>query len=204
LISFMILFFANSSGGHFNSLISMAAASTGRISLTRCITYGAVQTFGWFIGAQAMRAVVTPKVASESGLGGCFTGGKSPGALLVVDLICSLLLVCSIYGTAWNAKQGEIYGRILPPLIIGTTLGLLIFASGSLNIGAEISFPYTGAGMNPSMCYGIDMSYSAIEHHPYPTFPTSSVAYFFGPVFAVMIHSFVYYVAPPHFDSKND
>ena len=200
LIGFMIYFFANSSGGHFNSLISISAASTGHITWTRGVCYAVVQVFGWFVGAQAMRRVLTEEDAVSIGLGGCFSGEKNLVAVSLVDWIFSSLLLFSVYGTAFNPKQREVFGPMLPPLIIGITLGLGIFASSSLGGGS--STPYTGAGMNPSLCYGILMSYSAIKNHPIPAFPTASAGYFIGPMLAIFSHCLLYWTAPPHFDSE--
>ena len=200
LIGFMIYFFANSSGGHFNSLISISAASTGHITWTRGVAYGVVQLFGWFVGAQCMRAVLTPEQAISIGLGGCFTGDKDLSAVTLVDWLFSSLLLFSVYGTAFNPKQREVFGPMLPPLIIGITLGLGIFASSSFGGGTR---PYTGAGMNPTLCYGILMSYSAIEDHANPAFPDASAGYFLGPHLAIFSHYLLYRFAPPHF-SKDD
>ena len=201
LIGFMIYFFANSSGGHFNSLISISAASTGHITWTRGVTYAIVQLFGWFVGAQSMRAVLTPEQATSIGLGGCFSGDKDLSAVTLVDWFFSSLLLFSVYGTAFNPKQREVFGPMLPPLIIGITLGLGIFASSSFGGGTR---PYTGAGMNPTLCYGILMSYSTIKDHPNPAFPDASAGYFLGPHLAIFSHYLLYRFAPPHFSKDDD
>ena len=52
------------------------------------------------------------------------------------------------FGVGLDPRQAELYGQ-LGPLLVGTTLGLVSFASAGVASG------YTGAGMNPARCFGM-------------------------------------------------
>ena len=69
----------------------------------------------------------------------------SPGICNAADhMFCSFLA----FGVGLDPRQAELYGQ-LGPLLVGTTLGLVSFASAGVVAG------YTGAAMNPARCFGM-------------------------------------------------
>ncbi|OMO92883.1 Major intrinsic protein [Corchorus olitorius] len=59
------------SGGHINPVISLAAAFTGLVSLSRAAVYILAQCVGGILGALALQAVVDTKIEQTFSLGGC-------------------------------------------------------------------------------------------------------------------------------------
>mmetsp|Transcript_6139 Transcript_6139/g.22579 ORF Transcript_6139/g.22579 Transcript_6139/m.22579 type:complete len:132 (+) Transcript_6139:769-1164(+) len=109
------------------------------------------------------------------------------GSQFVVEFIFSMVVLIVAYGTAFNVKQGEIFGPVLAPLFIGTAISIGIFSSGTL-----ISTGYSGAAMNPARCFGpaaISGTSASFDGH---------WAYWVGPFCAGAVNAAVYAIAPPH------
>ena len=193
LLSLFIFCFAASSGAHFNPLISWATMLTGHTPVARALLYTVAQTCGATIGAALIKSALpdatikwTENTYGQGELAGCAANDRSFGEVVCIEFIFSMVLLFAAYGTAFNARQGEVFGPILAPLIIGATLGITIYSSGTL-----ISQGYSGAGMNPARCFG-------------PAVVTGGDnldrlgAYWLGPFLAAAVHAVIYTVAPPH------
>ena len=63
---------------------------------------------------------------------------------VAIEFIFSMFVLFVAYGTAFNPKQRETFGPILGRILVGSTVGLGIFCSGTI-----ISTGYSGAIMNP-------------------------------------------------------
>lgn len=193
LLALFIYQFAMSSGAHFNSMITFSSILTAHIPLVRGILYIMVQIFGAAVGAEIMRQSISDDVVVSTHLGGCSMGPLDPNQALAIEFFFSLALLYPVYGTAFNLRQREIYGPVLPPILVGITLGLVIFSSASL-----APPPFTGAGANPSLCLGTAWAYSR-SHLP----GSSDVlnyhwVYWVGPVLASIVNAAMYAFAPPH------
>ena len=188
LLSFFILQFAASSGAHFNGFITFSCMLTGHISIVKGFFYIMAQLFGYMLGASFMEKAINKDTADSVGLGGCNPNPLNFNEALVVEFIFCLFLIFPVYGTAFNKRQREIYGPIMPPFIIGATLGLLIFSSAAL-----APPPFTGAGGNPTLCVGIYLAHNSdIEN------PRKQWVYILGPILASIFNGLLYYFAPPH------
>lgn len=91
--------------------------------------------------------------------GGCFydPATMSPGQVFLNEVSACFVLLFLAYGVGLDPRQALIFGPKLGPLLVGTSLGLVSFATSGIAPG------YAGAQMNPSRCfaYGIakrDMS----------------------------------------------
>lgn len=138
------------------------------------------------------------EAAAPIRLASCSTGNMSIGGALAVEFFFSLLLVFTIYGVAFNARQGEIYGPILAPIFIAIMLALIIF--GSSGIAPP---PFTGTGSNPSLCFGCLAAFATYNESHYLDPPVfySHWIYWVGPAIAGIVHAILYYIAPPHHHS---
>jgi glycerol uptake facilitator-like aquaporin len=183
-------------GGHFNSLITLASLSTGHIFIVRGLLYIGFQVLGWYIGAEIMRASIDEALAISVGLGTCNPGNKSYEQAFAIEFMCCLLLIFPVYGTAFNLRQREVFGPIYPPLLIGATLALLIF--GGFSLGTA---PFTGAGMNPSLCSGTALSLANIQGMDSTAIFKHHSVYWVAPIFMAVCHSVLYTLMPPHHET---
>jgi glycerol uptake facilitator-like aquaporin len=197
LLCLFIYQFAMSSGAHFNSMITMSSILTGHIPALRGVLYVGVQIFGAATGAAIMRESIPAASAVAVGLGRCSMGSLEPKQALAIEFFFSIALLYPVYGTAFNLRQREIYGPVIPPVLIGLTLSLVIFASASL-----APPPFTGAGANPSMCLGTAWAFFQSD------LPDSDAAldyqwiYWVGPMLACVVNAVVYLLAPPHHEAS--
>lgn len=192
LLPLFIYQFAMSSGAHFNSLVTIASITTGHIPLLRGTLYVAVQIFGAVSGASVMYQSFDNAAAESVFLGGCSTGNLNAKQALAIEFFFSLVLLFPIYGMAFDLRQREIFGPVIPPIFIGLMLGLIIFASASL-----APPPFTGAGVNPSMCLGIAWAFSQTNATGSSDALKYQWIYWVGPVMASLVNAIVYSTAPP-------
>ena len=181
LLGFYIICFAAPSGGHINSLITWATVCTGHTPVVRGLMYTAAQATGGILGA-----LIFDRISSESlRLAACSIGDMAATDAFVAEIFFSIALLVVAYGIAFDARQGQIFGPVLAPLFISATVGLLIWCTGGLAKG------YTGAGMNPIMCFGPNavIGGSAMNHQ---------WVYWLGPLVAAVMHAAVYLTVPPH------
>lgn len=124
LLTVFILQFAMSSGAHFNSMITISSVFTGHMPLVRGILYVVVQVIGAIVGSEIMRRTISPSTAKSIDMGTCSTGDFSGGQALALEIMFNMIMLYTVYGTAYNLGQREIYGPILPPFIIGAVVSI--------------------------------------------------------------------------------
>eukprot|EP00937_MAST-01D_sp_MAST-1D-sp2_P007432 g7432.t1 len=181
LLGFYIICFAAPSGGHINPLITWATVATGHTPAVRGLMYTAAQATGGVLGA-----LVFHRVSPEGlRLAACSIGEMAAADAFLAEVFFSIALLVVAYGIAFDARQGQIFGPVLAPLFISATVGLLVWCSGGLAKG------YTGAGMNPIMCWGPNaiVGGAAMDHQ---------WVYWLGPLVASAMHAAVYLTIPPH------
>jgi glycerol uptake facilitator-like aquaporin len=193
LLALFILQFAASSGAHFNSLITFATVTTGHTPFFRGLFYIPSQILGAFIGALCMKASINKEVGITLRLASCNLGDLDVGQGLMIEVFFSFLILFASYGIAFNARQRGIYGPVFVPLFIGLVLCLVIFSSASL-----APPPFTGAGANPSLCFGCTAALSLYEEIGRTLAFENHWVYWVGPGIAAIIHAILYLVAPPH------
>ncbi|XP_038995638.1 probable aquaporin PIP2-7 [Hibiscus syriacus] len=150
------------SGGHINPVISMAAALTGVISLSRAVVYILAQCVGGILGALALQAVVSTNIEQTFSLGGCTltivvpsaTGPSVIGLLtsqaLWLEIICTFVFLFGSIWIAFDKRQARHLGRVVVCSIIGIVVGLIVFISTTVTSAKG----YAGVGMNPARCLG--------------------------------------------------
>src|SRR3954467_15787679 len=73
----------------------------------------------------------------------------SSGRALIMEIMFDFCVLFVSYGVALDPSQGQVFGPVLAPFFVSTTLAMCIFASSLL-----ADPPFTGASMNPSRCFG--------------------------------------------------
>jgi glycerol uptake facilitator protein len=129
----LIVSFGAVSGGHFNPLVTIAAAATRRIEPLDALVYILAQLSGGVLGALLVKGLLL----DEGRLGhyGAATvspllGGDFAGA--IVEALGTFLLVLAVCAVAFNPRARQEWA----PLAIGTTLGFAVMFLGPLTGGA--------------------------------------------------------------------
>jgi hypothetical protein len=94
-----------------------------------------------------------------------------------------MFLLFPAYGVAFDRQQADVYGPILAPIVIGTSLGLAIWVSSGM-----IDFGYVWGG-NPALCMG-----SAVGASDWK----DTWVVWVGALLASAVHSLLYLAVPPN------
>ncbi|RFU81159.1 hypothetical protein TARUN_1068 [Trichoderma arundinaceum] len=185
LISTFIYATAPASGGHLNPMITFSAVLTGLCSVPRGILYMAGQTLGGALAGGILLGVWGRQRATSLQGGGCWydPSQASSGQIYLNEVFASFVLLFLSFGVGLDPRQAAAFGPRMGPLLVGTSLGLVSFATSGIIPG------YAGAQMNPTRClaFGIarrDMSYQWV--------------YWFGPAVGSIMMGILYNLIPPH------
>jgi len=137
----LIIAFGQVSGGHFNPVVTMAAAIMKRIDPIDAVVYILAQLSGAVLGALLVKGILLDEGAATNYgaasisplLGSAFAGA-------VVEALGTFLLVLAICAVAMNPRARQEWA----PWAIGTTLGFAVMIFG----------PLTGASFNPARWFG--------------------------------------------------
>jgi glycerol uptake facilitator protein len=137
----LIIAFGQVSGGHFNPVVTIAAAAMRRIDPVDAVVYILAQLSGAVLGALLVKGILLDEgraadygaVAISPLLGGAFAGA-------VVEALGTFLLVLAICAVAMNPRARQEWA----PWAIGTTLGFAVMIFG----------PLTGGSFNPARWFG--------------------------------------------------
>jgi glycerol uptake facilitator protein len=137
----LIITFGAVSGGHFNPVVTIAAAALRRIDPLDAVVYILAQLSGGVLGALLVKGLLLDEgrlghygaVSVSPLLGGNFQGA-------VVEALGTFLLVLVICAVAFNPRARHEWA----PLAIGTTLGFAVMVLG----------PLTGGSFNPARWFG--------------------------------------------------
>mmetsp|Transcript_19061 Transcript_19061/g.26814 ORF Transcript_19061/g.26814 Transcript_19061/m.26814 type:complete len:158 (+) Transcript_19061:158-631(+) len=135
----MILSFAASSGGHLNPMISFATTLTGHTPAARGLLYIAAQMLGAVIGASIMKDALpdetinwTKNSRGQGALAGCAAGDLSGKQQFLLEFGFGMFVIIVAYGTAFDARQGKIFGPILAPIFVAASIATAIYSSGTV------------------------------------------------------------------------
>jgi MIP family channel proteins len=138
------------SGAHLNPAITCALAALRKIRPNDAVVYILLQLSGGVAGALLTKFVLSDRVADPSGpvaqspnvgtpgLNDTLLGGTLQGA--VVEGLGTFFLVWAVVSVAVNPRAAKDWAG----LVIGGTLGLVIFVTG----------PLTGGSVNPARFFG--------------------------------------------------
>ena len=178
----LILAFGAVSGGHFNPVITMAAAIMRRIDPIDAVVYILAQLSGAVLGALLVKAILLDEGrAANYGAAAISPILASPFAAACVEALGTFLLVLAVCAVAMNPRARQEWA----PWAIGTTLGL----------GVMIFGPLTGGSFNPARWFGPALIGDAFNGF------SDSWPYVIGPIVgslaAVLIYRFV--IAGPQY-----
>ncbi|KAE8420052.1 aquaporin-like protein [Aspergillus pseudocaelatus] len=167
LISIFIYATAATTGGHLNQMITFSAIFSGICPISRGTLYICGQTLG----------------AAVHG-GGCFynTTTLSSGEVFLNEVFASLVLLFLSYGVGLDPRQAVVFGPRLGPLLVGSSLGILSFATSGVAPG------YAGAQMNPARCFAFGVARRDMS---------GQWIWWFGPAIAALLQALIYSLAPP-------
>ncbi|KAI8014309.1 hypothetical protein LOK49_LG05G02740 [Camellia lanceoleosa] len=168
-ITILILATFHVSGGHINPIISFSAAFVSLISFSGVAVYIVAQCLGDATGALALKAVVSSIIEQTFSPRGCTlpviapgpngpdVTGLTMGQALWLEIICTFMFLFASIWIAFGNCQAKALGRVVAFLIVGLVIGLLVFISTTV----MTTKGYSGAGMNPTRCFGPVMNH----HH---------------------------------------
>jgi glycerol uptake facilitator protein len=177
----LIMAFGAVSGGHFNPVVTIAAAVQRRIDPVDGVVYILAQLSGGVLGSLFVKGILE----DEGRLGGYGNaevaealGGNFQGFL--VEAIGTFLLVVVICAVALNPRARQEWA----PLAIGATLGFIVMIFG----------PLTGGSFNPARWFGPALIGDGLE-------ASDLVPYVLGPLAGALLAAAVYrfVIAGPQF-----
>ncbi len=184
-LSVAVCTFDGLSGAHFNPAVTCGMLATGRIKPPLAGKYIVAQLVGATVAALACSMVFPASAVDSAKLGIPLPPPPSAeweigtGTILLVEFICTFLLLTSIFGVVVDNERGQ------PVKIGGFTIGLTvafaILAAGSV----------TGASMNPARSFGPALIHGHFDHH---------VLYWIAPIAGGVCASLLYH----HFLLKTD
>ncbi len=137
----LIIVFGQVSGGHFNPVITMAAAFMKRIDPIDAVVYILAQLSGAVLGALLVKGILLDEGrATDYGAATISPLIASPFAASVVEGLGAFLLVLAVCAVAMNPRARQEWA----PWAIGTTLGFAVMIFG----------PLTGGSFNPARWFG--------------------------------------------------
>ena len=185
LLTLFIMAIAPGSGGHINPLISFCTMLCGLTSFARGILYLVGQTMGAALAGGILRGVFGAERAIEFHGGGCFRepGAVTAGQALLLETVSSFALLVLAFGIVLDPRQQKLFGPLGGPLAVGSSLGLVSFASAGLVPG------FTGASMNPARCFAF-----AITRRNF----ADQWIWWVGPFCGSWLLAITYNIAPPY------
>ena len=167
-IAILVSATASISGGHINPAVSIAAAMTRKITVTRGGMYIVAQVFGAILGALILKFVLPGTL--EGGLGAHAINPEMGAAQgLLVEIVLTFVLVFVIFGTAIDPR-GPAH---LAPLAIG----------GAVLVIHLVAVPLTGASVNPARTIGPALAAGQWADH---------WVYWLGPIFGGLLAGILY------------
>ncbi|KAG8891929.1 hypothetical protein FRB99_003234, partial [Tulasnella sp. 403] len=88
------------------------------------------------------------------------------------------------FGVGLDPRQKQLYGAALGPLLVGMTVGIITSATSALSPG------YTGAGIFPGRCLGLQVGIGHFEKHDW--------VWWIPDIAAAVLHAIMYNLAPPY------
>ena len=107
------------------------------------------QTIGAALAGGILRGPFGTEHAIQWQGGGCFREPRTvtAGQAFLIETMCCFVLLVLSFGVALDPRQQKLMRRIFGPLAVGSSLGLVVFASAGLVPG------YSGPGANPARCF---------------------------------------------------
>jgi MIP family channel proteins len=150
ILFLLVMSLGSVSGAHLNPAITCGMAALRKIRPNDAVVYILLQLSGAVAGALMTKFILSDRVADPSGplapspnvgtpgLNDTLLGGTFQG--FVVEALGTFFLVWAVTAVAVNPRAAKDWAG----LVIGGTLGLIVFIAG----------PLTGASVNPARFFG--------------------------------------------------
>ncbi|KXS42697.1 MAG: tonoplast intrinsic protein (Aquaporin) [Methanolobus sp. T82-4] len=141
-VTVMVMIYAigHISGAHINPAVTIAMATTGKISTIDCFAYIIAQISG-ACAASFMLMQIFPSALDSVNFGATSLGANiAPDIGILIEAILTFLLVFVIYGAAVDTRS--------PPGLAGFAIGACVLLA--ILFGGTL----TGASMNPARSFG--------------------------------------------------
>ncbi|SPO04104.1 related to aquaporin [Cephalotrichum gorgonifer] len=190
LLSLFIYATSSSTGGHLNPLVTFSAIFAGVLPVSKGILYLLGQALGGALGGGVLTGVYGNGLSIQVRGSGCYYDPSviSSGQVFLNELFASLAYLFLSYGVGLDPKQGLLFGPRLAPLLAGSCLGLVTFATSGALPG------YTGAQMNPARCFGFGIARRDMS---------GQWIWWFAPAAAGLVLAFLFNFAPLHGGEKD-
>ncbi len=168
----LIIALGQASGGHFNPVVTMAAAALRRIDPVDAIVYVLAQLSGGVLGALLVKGLLLDEGRATN------YGNTEVSALLgnnfqgaVVEALGAFLLVLVICAVALNPRARHEWA----PWAIGATLGFIVM----------VFAPLTGGSFNPARWFGPALIGDALD-------ASDLLVYVLGPIVGAALAAAIY------------
>lgn len=141
--------------------------------------------------------------------GGCFydTNAISTGQVFLNEVFASFTVLFLAYGVGLDPRQALLFGPRLGPLLVGSSVGLVSFATSGIVPG------YAGAQLNPARCFAFGIARRDLSSMFILTLLTFIISrlindrkdqwiWWFGPAIAGLLLAVIYNAIPPHLHDK--
>ena len=160
---------ANISGGHINPAVTIAAALTGEIGISKGILFIIAQVVGAIFGAFLLNIIVPDTYAGNLGAHGLGNLVDGTNSALLAEIILTFVLVFVIFATAIDKRGLSTYAP--------AAIGLVVLVDHL--VGVQM----TGASMNPARSIGPAVIAGVWDDH---------WLYWVGPITGGLLAAFVY------------
>lgn len=147
-LSLLVLVYAIGpiSGCHVNPAVTLGLAVAGRLPWDRTAVYWSAQAFGGLLGGLLLWATfqlssfALPEGFASNGFGSHSPDGYTLGSVILVEIVMTALLVCSVMATT---RRG------FPPAAGGIAIGVTLW------LIHLISIPVSNTSVNPARSLGV-------------------------------------------------
>lgn len=174
LISMLLMAAMSVSGAHINPNITIAMMLTRHCSVCRGLAYISSQVMGAIAGVLAMKATLGWDNVVALDLAPCDFGSLTSGGTFIAEFVLFFALLSVVSNVAQDAERAAAFGPATVACIIGSCVGVLIFAASGSGYGP---------GLNCAQCYSVAVvtgEFTGCEWYS-----------FAGPFWASVLHSFL-------------
>ncbi|KAG9284548.1 hypothetical protein G9A89_014152 [Geosiphon pyriformis] len=184
IIAVLIIAIGPISGGHINSLITLATMFTRLMSLPRGLIYIIAQLFGGIMGAFLLKTITSEKFTKQTKLGLCNfdTREISPIGAMIAEATFDFAIILMVFSVVFNPHCKKNFTLKEVAIIIGSAFGLLVWLSSNLNLG------WAGASLNPVKCFAYSVVVSDFAHH---------WTFWVAPILASMLYGLIHNIISP-------
>jgi len=185
IVTSLISSTVSASGGHINTLVTIATTLSGLCHPVRAIIYSFCQIAGGALGGTLLRVALGENFAREIHNAGCWidpAGEVGIWQAALIEFTCVFILLFLAYGVGLEPRQAKIFGLKYGPVLVGLAVGIMTSLTATMHVG------YTGAGMFPGRCFGLAVGIGE--------FQKSHWVWWAPDILATVVHGLLYMKIP--------